>query len=116
VAESHSAAEIRAAMSPRSWQTILGEQATRFVLIAAFPRLAAWVRRWPTRLRVRGVVLYIAMNTATGFALRAWLVPYVMRKCDQLEQTKAALHRQLGREPTNEELVEYVRRERAGNS
>jgi hypothetical protein len=116
VAESPSAAEIRADMSPFSWQAILGEHAARFVLIAAFPRLAAWVRRWPTRLRPRGVVLYIAMNTAIGFALRAWLVPYLMDKHDQLEQAKAVLRGQLGREPTAEELMEYARRERAGET
>jgi hypothetical protein len=114
VAESRSAAEIRAEISPFSWQAILGQHAARFVLIAAFPRLAARVRRWPTRLRPRGLVLYIAMNTAIGFALHTWLVPYLMHKHDEVQQARAVLRGQLGREATDEEIVEYARRERAG--
>lgn len=93
---------------------ILAEHAARFVLIAAFPRLAAWARRWPTRLRPRGVVVYIAVNTAIGFALRAWLVPYLKDKTVQLERARTDLRRQLGREPTDEELFAYAKRRRAG--
>ncbi len=93
---------------------ILAEHATRFVLIAAFPRLAAWVRRWPTRLRPRGVAVYVAVNTAIGFALRTWLVPYLRVKHEQFEQARTDLRGQLGREPTDEELWAYAKRRDAG--
>lgn len=94
---------------------VLGEHAARFVLIAAFPRLAARLR-WPTRLGPRGVVLYIAMNTAIGFALRAWIVPYLKDKSVQVERAKIDLRGRLGREPTPDELVAYAKRQRAGEA
>ena len=72
------------------------------VAIAAFPRLAsiAWTRRGP-----RAVVARIAFSTAVGFAARTWLAPWFKRVTAVQEE----LRRQLGREPTETEVMDRVR-------
>ncbi|HEV7750302.1 MAG TPA: hypothetical protein VGO71_02115 [Baekduia sp.] len=89
------------------WSDALHESALRFVWAAAFPNLARRLR-WPTRLRPRGLVLYIAFNAALGLAVRAWAVPFFKRLGEQREQAKQVLRQQLGREPTDEELGAHL--------
>jgi hypothetical protein len=75
--------------------------AATFVANAAFPRLAHRLR-WPTRLGPRGLVGYVAFNTAVLFALRTWLLPFFKRMAED------ALRQQLGREPTEDELFAHL--------
>ena len=83
------------------------EIALRFVGTAAFPRLA-YRLRWPTRLRGRGLLAYIAFNTMVGFAIRAWALPYFERAAEKREQAREELRELLGREPTDEELLAHL--------
>jgi DNA-directed RNA polymerase specialized sigma subunit len=53
-------------------------------------------------------LLYIAFNTALGLAIRTWAVPFFKRLGEQREQAKDELRRQLGREPTDEELAAHL--------
>jgi hypothetical protein len=101
-------------MTGKGWNDALGEAAWTFVGVAAFPNLAHRLR-WPTRLGPRGLLLYIAFNAALGLAVRTWVVPFFEQLREQREQAKDDLHRQLGREPTDEELLAYLlARDRAG--
>lgn len=59
---------------PSPWRVPLAQ----FIAAAAFPKLT-YRLRWATRLGPRGLVLYIAFNTAVGFAVRTWAVPYFRR-------------------------------------
>jgi hypothetical protein len=71
---------------------------------ALFPGLA-YKLRWPTRLRGWQLVAYVAFNTATVFVVRAWLVPFAERARQRHEATKDQLREELGREPTEDEVV-----------
>ena len=86
-----------------SWREAAGGAGLGFVLGAVFPRLAYHVR-WPTRLSARGVIVYVALNTILGFALRAWALPLFRRLADERAQAENDLRHQLGREPTEDEL------------
>lgn len=94
-------------MTRMSWNDALREAAWTFVFIAAFPKLARCLR-WPARLGPRGLLLYVAFNTAIGLAVRAWVAPFFKRAVEQCEQVKDDLRRQLGREPTGEELEAHL--------
>jgi hypothetical protein len=94
-------------MTGKSWNDAMREAAWTFLFIAAFPRLAHRLQ-WPTRLGPRGLLLYIAFNTALGMAARTWAVPLFKRLGDQREQAKDELRQQLGREPTDEELGAHL--------
>jgi hypothetical protein len=94
-------------MTEHRWRDTAGHGAVSFVYGAAFPRLA-YRLRWPTRLGPRGVVAYIAFDTAMQFALRAWVLPYFRRMADKRAQAEEALRRQLGRQPTEEELFAHL--------
>jgi hypothetical protein len=89
-------------MTPYRWRDAAGDGAMAFVVLAAFPRLADRLH-WRTRLSPRGVVASIAFNTAMGFVLRAWLLPYLRR----IEQQLAQAEKELGRKATKDELVAY---------
>ncbi|WP_027007654.1 hypothetical protein [Conexibacter woesei] len=78
----------------------LREAGWRFVGVAAFPRLA-YRLRWPTRLGPRGLLLYIAFNTALLAAIRTWLFPLLRRHTEHRERLRA----QLGHEPSDQELT-----------
>jgi hypothetical protein len=94
-------------MTGKSWNDALYEAAWTFVGIAAFPRLTHRLR-WPARLGPRGLLLYIALNTALGLAVRTWAVPFFNRLGEHREQAKDELRRRLGREPTDEELGAHL--------
>jgi hypothetical protein len=74
------------------------------VLTALFPK-TAYRLRWPTRLGPRGLAAYILFNTAVQFAARAWLLPALRRQHARLEHLKADMRKELGREPTQDELT-----------
>ncbi len=104
-AESTAAPE-REMTQPR-WREAVCYGAVALVFFAAFPRLA-YRLRWPTRLRPRGVVAYVAFNTLVGFALRVWAVPFLKRMADERAQAEQELRQQLGREPTEDELFAHL--------
>lgn len=89
------------------WRDALREGLIAFAFLVAFPRLAYWTR-WPTRLGRRGVIAYIAFNAVVGFALRVWALPFFKRMGHEREQAENELRRQLGRGPTDEELLEHL--------
>jgi hypothetical protein len=74
---------------------------------ALFPRLAHRLR-WPTRLGPRGLLLYIAFNTALGMAVRTWVIPFFRHHAEERERLRAELTRELHRDPTDEELSQHV--------
>jgi hypothetical protein len=81
--------------------------AVAFALLTAFPRLG-YPRRWRTRVSPRGVVAYVAVNTAMGFALQAWVLPYLRRMARKRAHAEEALRQQLGRKPTEDELFAHL--------
>lgn len=85
----------------------MGYGAVAFLFVAAFPRLA-YRMRWPTRLGARGLLAYVAFNTAVGFALLSWALPYFKRMAEEREHAKEELRQQLGREPTDDELFAHL--------
>jgi hypothetical protein len=90
-------------MTPLRWRDALAHAAIAFAFQAAFPRLAHRLR-WPTRLGPRGLVAYAAFNTGLRFAL--WL--YVGRMAEKEKRARAELRKQLGREPTEDELLAHL--------
>jgi hypothetical protein len=74
----------------KSWNEVLRDGAWTFVAIAAFPELAHRLR-WPTRLGPRGLLLYIAFNTALGFTVRGWVTPRLKRLGERNEQAEQEL-------------------------
>ncbi len=89
------------------WRDAVGHASITFAFLAPFPRLAYWAR-WPTRLGPRGVVAYMAFNTVFAFALRTWALPYLKRMADEREHAESELRRQLGRDPTDDELLAHL--------
>lgn len=94
-------------MATTRWREALSYSAMAFAFLAAFPKLSHRLR-WPTRLGPRGLVAYIAFNTAVGFAVRTWAVPFVKRTGERVERGKEELRRELGREPTDQELLAHL--------
>jgi glyoxylase-like metal-dependent hydrolase (beta-lactamase superfamily II) len=90
-------------MTGPDWRGVARQTAFAFVGTATFPRLAHRLR-WPTRLGPRGLVAYIAFNTLLLVAFHTWVIPYFKRMAEEQERAKAELRRQLGREPTDDEL------------
>lgn len=74
-----------------------------FVGNALLPRLS-YRLRWPTRLRGRRVLLYIACNTALLFWFREWMAPRLRGAAERIEGVTRQLAWELGREPTKKEL------------
>jgi hypothetical protein len=93
-------------MTPDRWRDAV-VYAVAFVFLAAFPKLG-YQLRWRTRLSPRGVVTYIAFNTAMGFAVQAWVLPYFRRMAQKRAQAEEELRQQLGRKPTEDELFEHL--------
>jgi hypothetical protein len=89
------------------WRDALGDGAIAFVVFAAFPRFA-YRLRWRSRLSPRGLVAYIAVNSAVGFALQAWVVPYLRRMAQKRAQAEEELRQQLGRKPTEDEVFAHL--------
>jgi hypothetical protein len=93
-------------VNPDGWRYAVAYGVT-FGFGAAFPRL--WSpRRLRSPLHPRAVVAYIALNTALGFALLAWVLPYLRRMAEKREQAEEELRRQLGRTPTEDELLAHL--------
>jgi hypothetical protein len=89
------------------WKDALRESLWTFAGAAVFPKLARRLR-WPTRLGPRGLLLYIALNTLLGLAVRGWVAPFFRLLGERRAQAKKELHQQLGREPHDEELGAYL--------
>jgi hypothetical protein len=86
-----------------SARDVLAQAALSLVGNALLPRLS-YRLRWPTRLRRRRLLLYIAWNTAFLFWVRQWVAPMLRRAGERIEGVKAQLRWELGREPTENEL------------
>lgn len=54
------------------------------------------------------MVASIAFDTVVGFALRTWALPFFKRMAHEREQVETQLRRQLGRDPTDDELLEHL--------
>jgi hypothetical protein len=72
---------------------------------ALFPRLAHKSRWW--QRSGRGVLLYVGFNTVLLFLIRQFLLPRLKEWGAQAEEQRRALREQLGREPSDEELVAH---------
>jgi len=90
-----------------SWREGFAYGAIVVVVGAAFPRLMSWVC-WPARLGPRGLAAYVAFNTVMDFAVRTRLLPYLRRVADARERARTELAQTLGREPTEDELLEHL--------
>lgn len=96
-------------VNPGRWDDAVGYGLTLVFLLVlmAFPRL--W---YPRRLRpplsVRGVIAQIGVGTATGFAVRAWVLPYFRRIEQKCAEAEDELRQQLGRKPTQDELCAHL--------
>ena len=98
--------------SAPGWRNTLAVAAALTIIGAAFPRLSSRAR-WPTRLGLRGRLLYIAFSTAFGFGVRG----LARRMREGHERAVAELRAELGRDPTDEELhAQLVRRGSAVSS
>jgi hypothetical protein len=94
-------------MTEPRWREAVGNGAIAFVFLAAFPRLG-YRLRWPTRIRGRGLVAYTVYNALVGLVLRNRVLPYFERIADEQERAKEELRHQLGREPTEAELLAHL--------
>jgi hypothetical protein len=89
-----------------------------FLLIAAYPRLAR-VAQPAAYLAARGFVVYVAAKTLVLFGTWVWVAPRLQRWSTRVVRERDAasdrLGRELGREPTDDELIRALvcaRRER----
>ena len=89
-------------LRPSAWD-VLVHAALTFVGTALFPRLS-YRLRWPTRLRGRRLLVYIAGNTAVLLWLGEWVAPMARGAAEKVEGVKQQLRWELGREPTEKEL------------
>jgi hypothetical protein len=46
-------------------------------------------------------------HTAWMFSMLQWVIPYLRRWADEVEQATVTLSAELGREPTHDEFVEH---------
>ena len=104
-------------MTKPTSSAVLQKSAVAFVGTVAFPRLVHWLR-WPTRLGPRGVVAYAAFNTLLAFAIHTWVIPWARRMAAARERAEQELREQLGREPTEDEVLAHfgIGRERCQRS
>ena len=100
-------------MTQPTWREAGTYAVITFLFVAAFPGLASRLR-WPTRLGPRSFIAYVAFNTAFGFALRTWGLPYLKRLFEERERIEEQLREQLGRQPTEDEMLAHFRVDPAG--
>ena len=84
---------------------MLGFFAVKTLAGAAFPRVAYWLR-WPTRLRGRALAAYVAASTLQRYAVMTWVRRWLRRHVEMTER----LREELGREPTDQELEDWLAR------
>jgi len=94
-------------MTKPAWRDVLQQSAIAFIGTAAFPRLAHWLW-WPTRLGPRGFIAYAAFNTLLLFAIRTWAIPFFKRMAEERERAEQELREQLGRDPTEDEVLAHL--------
>ena len=91
-------------MSGVAPRDVVGASGIAFVVGAVAPRLA-YRLRWPSRLRGRGLVIYIAAQTGVIFVVRYCLAPQLRRAAADRTNVDEQLRLQLAREPTEEEVI-----------
>jgi hypothetical protein len=79
------------------------------VVVALFPRIA---KRKPGYDSPKRVLRRVAISTAMQFVLRQWVAPRMRELGEEREREQQALTHQLGRAPTEEELIEHLMRRR----
>lgn len=94
-------------MTKLARRDVLQQSAISFIGTAAFPRVA-YRLRWPTRLGPRGFIAYATLNTLLLFAIRTWVIPYFKRIAEERERAEHELREQLGRDPTEDELLAHL--------
>ena len=98
---------------PPVWQ-VIGWAAGFAVLNTVFPSVGRAVF-WASRLSRRGLVLYLAWRVAFQWVLVEYAQPWAARKAAEFEARRAevasGLARDLGREPTDEEIEQALIRE-----
>lgn len=104
----------RLARHPERWmrtpphkEAIASAAALTFVGNLIAPRLS-YRTRWATRAGPAGLSVYVAWRTALSFSIVHYLLPRLRR----VAEGQQALTDALGREPTGEELVAHLKRER----
>jgi hypothetical protein len=78
-----------------------------FVLVALFPRCAAFIQA-PGLFGLRGVVLYVIGWTLYSFGMLRWVLPAVRRHAEMAERERKNLRRVLGHEPTDEDFYRHL--------
>jgi len=77
---------------------------------AAFPRLA-YRLRGPARLSGRDIAVYVAGRTALAMVVTVLLhrrvLPWAKRMAEEEQRLRAQLTEHLGREPTDQEMLNY---------
>lgn len=86
------------------FRNVLERAAIDFVSGAMFPKYPYW----PGRLGWRGLLAWIAFNTAQLFAFRTWALPYLRRQAEVHKRAREELRHQLGREPTPDEVLAHL--------
>lgn len=94
-------------MTRTEWDVIARTYALIFAARAVFPKLAHRLS-WSTRLGPRGLVAYIAFNTLFQFCVRQFLMPRFRHMAEKHERARGELRQRLGREPTEQELLEHL--------
>jgi hypothetical protein len=88
---------------------ILASAVAGFVVTALLPRLSHR-QRWATRLSARGMLISVLWKTFEIFAVRTWGPVLMKRLFDSAAELKAEATRELGHEPTPQEVGHYARR------
>jgi hypothetical protein len=91
---------------PNSPRTSLINAGLSFVGNALLPRLG-YRLRWPSRLRGRGLLLWIGLDAAWKFGILS-LIALFRNVGSDYETAKERLRAELGREPTRAELLDRV--------
>ena len=86
--------------TPRSLAT---EAASQVAFAALFPRWSHRAR-WVSRLRPRGLLLYVGLRTAERYVTLTWVVPGLLGVVERKRQWREELADRLGREPSEAEV------------
>jgi hypothetical protein len=87
----------------RATRQALDAAGPAFVVVAVFPRLAAFVHA-PGLFGPRGVLLYVVGWTLFLYSMGKWVGPAARRRIEADRRERTALQQELGREPTDEEF------------
>ena len=87
----------------RATRQALDAAGPAFVVVAVFPRTAAFVHA-PGLFGPRGVLLHVLGWALVWFSLGRWAAPAARRHVEAARREREALRLELGREPTDDEF------------